>query len=83
MVGDKARIDPAAVSRRFTGFKKAQILDEKWHTRERPLRQPGRERPVCLCVLLVNDGIDRRIDLLRPGDRHFEHRFGAEFAFGD
>ena len=34
-------------------------------------------------VLLVNDGIDRRIDLLRPGDRHFEHRFGAEFAFGD
>jgi hypothetical protein len=41
------------------------------------------DRPLGLCVLLVNDGIDERIDLFRPGDRQFQHRLGADLAHGD
>ena len=83
MVGDKILEQAATKSCGLTGLEEAEVLDQIGHALQRSVGKPRRGRFARLLILLVHNGIDRRVGLFGSCDRRLEHLFGADLALGD
>src|SRR5215472_4326305 len=83
VIGDKILEQAAAKGRRLTGLEEAEVLDKVGDALQRPCGKPRRYRFARLLILLVDDGIDGRVDMFSPCDRRLEHLLGADLALGD
>ena len=83
VIGHKMLEQAAAEGRRLTRLEKAQVLDKKGHTLQRSFGKPDGDRLARLLVLLVNGGVNNRINLFGPCACSFQHLLDTDLALCD
>lgn len=67
----------------MTAQRSADVLEQIWDAGERPVGQSGGDGVAAVVVEPVDDGVERRISRLRPGDRRVQQLRRRDLPIAD